>query len=104
MADGFDKNDDMDNDMDEEMSVITMTDDETGEEIEFVVIDRKNYKGTEYILVIESKNIDDDEAEAAILKVVGESEEDITYSVINDDAEFDAIAGLFNSDDYEVEY
>ncbi|MEA4972054.1 hypothetical protein SDC9_70530 [bioreactor metagenome] len=102
MADEFDKNDDMDDD--EEMSVITMTDDETGEEIEFVVIDRKNCNGTEYILVIESKNIDDDEAEAAILKVVGESEEDITYSVINDDDEFDAVAALFNSDEYEVEY
>jgi len=100
MKNGFDKNDDMD----EEMSVITMTDDETGEEIEFVVIDRKNYKGTEYILVIESKNIDDDEAEAAILKVVGESEEEITYSVIDDDSEFETVAELFDSDEYDVEY
>ncbi len=100
MADEFDKVDDME----EEMSVITMTDDETGEEIEFVVIDRKNYKGTEYILVIESKNIDDDEAEAAILKVVGESEEEITYSVIDDDEEFETVAELFDSEEYDVEY
>lgn len=100
MANEFDRNEDMD----EEMSVITMTDEETGEEIEFVVIDRKNYKGLEYILVIESKNIDDDEAEAAILKVVGESEEEITYSVIDDDDEFEVIAELFDSDEYDVEY
>ena len=59
---------------------------------------------TEYILVIESKDIDDDEAEAAILKVVSESEDDITYAVIEYDEEFEAAAGLFESEDYEVEY
>lgn len=72
-------------DLDEEMEIITMIDDETEEEIEFVVIDRKKMNDTEYILVIESKDIDDDEAEAAILKVVSESEDDITYAVIEDD-------------------
>lgn len=91
-------------DLDEEMEVITMIDDETGEEIEFVVVDRKGLNGAEYILVVESSDIDDDEAEAAILKVVNESEEDITYSVIEDDDEFEAAAGLFESDDYDVEY
>ena len=91
-------------DLDEEMEVITMIDDETGEEIEFVVVDRKGLTGAEYILVVESSDIDDDEAEAAILKVVNESEEDITYSVIEDDDEFEAAAGLFESDDYDVEY
>lgn len=99
MADNFDKFDDM-----EEMPIITMVDDETNEEIEFVVIDRKSYKGTDYILVIESKNIDDDEAEAAILKVIGESEEEITYSVIDGDDEFDVVAELFDSEEYDVEY
>lgn len=91
-------------DLDEEMEVITMIDDETGEEIEFVVVDRKGLNGAEYILVVESSDIDDDEAEAAVLKVVNESEEDITYSVIEDDDEFEAAAGLFESDDYDVEY
>ena len=90
--------------LDEEMEIITMIDDETEEEIEFVVIDRKEINGCEYILVIESKNVDDDEAEAAILKVVSESDEDITYAVIEDDEEFEAAAGAFESDDYDVEY
>ena len=91
-------------DLDEEMEIITMIDDETEEEIEFVVIDRKKMNDTEYILVIESKDIDDDEAEAAILKVVSESEDDITYAVIEDDEKFEAAAGLFEGEDYEVEY
>lgn len=100
MAEDFEKMDDLE----EEMEVITMVDDETGEEIEFVVIDRKELNGTEYILVIESSNIDDDEAEAAILKVVSESEEDITYAIIEDDKEFEEAAGLFESEEYDVEY
>ena len=90
--------------LDEEMEVITMIDDETNEEIEFVVIDRKAIDKTEYILVIESCNIEDDEAEAAILKVVNETEDDIVYAIIEDDAEFDAAAALFESDEYDVEY
>ena len=93
MSDEFDKMDELD----EEMEVITMIDDETEEEIEFVVIDRKELNGTEYLLVIESAYIDDDEAEAAILKVVNETEQDITYSVIDDDDEFDAAAALFET-------
>ena len=100
MSDEFKEMDEMD----DEMEVITMIDDETEEEIEFVVIDRKTLKDTEYLLVVESCNIDDDEAEAAVLKVVSESDEDITYSVIEDDDEFEAAAALFESDEYDVEY
>ena len=100
MAEDFEKMDGLD----EEMEVITMIDDETNEEIEFVVIDRKAIDKTEYILVIESCNIEDDEAEAAILKVVNETEDDIVYAIIEDDAEFDAAAALFESDEYDVEY
>ena len=100
MAEDFEKMDELD----EEMEVITMIDDETNEEIEFVVIDRKSIDKTEYILVIESCNIEDDEAEAAILKVVNETEDDIVYAIIEDDAEFDAAAALFESDEYDVEY
>ena len=40
---------------DDDMEVVTMIDDETGEEVEFVVIDRREMNGMEYILVIDSK-------------------------------------------------
>ena len=97
--------DEFENDgLDEELEVITMIDDETEEEIEFVIIDRKQMNGTEYILVVESKNADDDEADASILKVSSETNDDITYSVIEDDDEFNAAVALFESDDYDVEY
>ena len=97
--------DEFENDaMDEELEIITMIDDETGEEIEYVVIDRKQMNGTEYILVVESENANEDEAEAAILKVVNETDSDIIYSIIEDDDEFNAAASIFESDDYDVEY
>ena len=99
MADDFERDD-----MDEEVPVITMVDDETGEETECVVIDRISNNGAEYMLVIESHYIDDDEADAKILKVVGETEDDITYSVVDDGEEFEAVAALFGNDEYDVEF
>lgn len=56
------------------------------------------------MLVIESQYIDDDEADAKILKVVGETEDDITYSVVDDGEEFEAVAALFGNDEYDVEF
>ena len=99
MADDFERDD-----MDEEVPVITMVDDETGEETECVVIDRISNNGAEYMLVIESQYIDDDEADAKILKVVGETEDDITYSVVDDGEEFEAVAARFGNDEYDVEF
>ena len=99
MADDFERDD-----MDEEVPVITMVDDETGEETECVVIDRISNNGAEYMLVIESQYIDDDEADAKILKVVGETEDDITYSVVDDGEEFEVVAALFGNDEYDVEF
>ena len=99
MADDFERDD-----MDEEVPVITMVDDETGEETECVVIDRISNNGAEYMLVIESQYIDDDEADAKILKVVGETEDDITYSVVDDGEEFEAVAAPFGNDEYDVEF
>lgn len=96
---------DMDDELYEEFETVTMTDDETGEDIEFAIIDQLEYEGVRYILVVESEFIDDEESEAVILKEIAGDEEELTYEVIEDDTEFDRIAELFsqNSDDYDVE-
>ncbi|GFI61910.1 hypothetical protein IMSAG049_01081 [Clostridiales bacterium] len=99
MSDNFDNEN-----FDEEMEIITMIDDDTDEEVDFAVIDRKEFNGTEYILVIESEAADDDEVEAIILKAIGESDEEITYSLVEDEDEFQAVASIFDSDEYDVEY
>ena len=91
-------------DLDEELQIITMVDDETGEEVEFVVIDSRQKGDNKYLLVVESEYADDDEAEAAILKVTEETDVDVICSYIESDEEFEEAASLFDGEDYEVEY
>lgn len=88
----------------EEFETITMTDDETGEDIEFAIIDSVKDNGIKYILVIESEFIDDEQSEAMILKEMTDNQ-DITYAVIEDEKEFDMVATLFQqvNDEYELE-
>ena len=82
-----------------------MLTDEDGNEAEFAVIDAIESEGASYILVLEAELLDDENAEAMILKKVGENGEDVNYELIEDDAEFDKVADLFaeNNDDYDVE-
>lgn len=82
-----------------------MLTDEDGEETEFVIIDSVESKGESYILVLESELMEDDDAEAMILKKTKEEGEEVSYELIEDDAEFDMVADLFaeKSEDYDVE-
>lgn len=88
----------------EEFQFITMID-EDGTEIEFVIMDKVELKGKNYLLVVENEMIDNEETEAIILKEASSDEEDITYEVLEDDDEFDLIAELFaaKGGDYAVE-
>jgi uncharacterized protein YrzB (UPF0473 family) len=93
-----------DNDLMDELETITLTD-ETGEETDFIILDKITDNGKEYILAIESELIDEEDAEAAIFrKAASDGEEDV-YELIEDDNEFDKIASIFqlSSDEYDVE-
>ncbi len=89
---------------DDEFEIITMTDDETGENIDFAVIDYTVFGGNEYVLVVEAEFIDDEESEAAILKKVVENGQEF-YALVEDDKEFDAVADLFSieGEEYDIE-
>lgn len=95
----------MQDDFNEEFETVMMKDDDTGEDIEFAIIDSVEDKGERYLLVIESELMDDDEAEAIILKEIAENEEDLTYALVEDDTEFDRVADLFSekNEEYDVE-
>jgi len=82
-----------------------MLTDENDVEVEFVIIDSVEIKGESYILVLESELVDDEDAEAMILKKTKEEGEEVSYEVIEDDTEFDMVADIFakNSEDYDVE-
>lgn len=86
-----------------EFETVTMTT-EDGEEVEFSIIDNVACGGERYLLVAETEFMDDDEAEALILKETSINTDDVTYELVEDDAEFDRVADLFQQkgEDYEV--
>jgi len=74
-----------------------------GEEKEFFVIADTRVNATNYLLVAEE---DGDESEALILKDVSTDEStESQYIAIEDDDEFDAVAGVFKEllEDYDFE-
>ena len=79
--------------------------DETGAEVEFSIIDNVACGGERYLLVVETELMDDDETDAIILKEVSINTDDVTYELVEDDAEFDRVADLFaqKAEDYDVE-
>jgi len=98
----------MENEFDnEDYPIINMEDDETGEEIEFIVMDSINVDGKNYFLVVESENLYDDNAEALLLKQESSLDEDeITYTITEDDVEFEKVINLLNesNDDYDIQF
>jgi len=94
-------------DMEEDYPIITMTDDETGEDIEFMVMDAIDVEDDKYFLVIESKDIDNDDAEALLLKEDPNSKgEDVIYSIVENDIEFNSIIELLceSNDEYDLKF
>ena len=98
MADIFEEANEM------EFEIVTMTD-EDGQEVEFSIIDNVACGGERYLLVVETELTDDDETDAIILKEVSINTDDVTYELVEDDAEFDRVADLFaqKGEDYTVE-
>ena len=87
-----------------EDSIIRITTSD-GANLEFCVLDELNHEGVRYLLVVETDIIDDDEAEAVILKEVGEDKDNMVFEELTDD-EFEIIAKLFDArlEDYDIEY
>ena len=80
------------------MQYISFYDEETKEEVLFEVIDQLIDNNEKYILVA------DEEDNANILKEIKEDEENITFSLIEDDVLFQRLTLLFmESDEYDIE-
>ena len=102
MNDFDDKNFD---DLSDAYTTITMTD-ETGGDIEFVIISSVESEGINYLLVMEALEFEmDTEMEAVILKEVLNEDDSAVFAVVEDDDEFVKAAALFknSNDDYELE-
>ena len=87
----------------DEFEIVTMTD-EDGTEVEFSIIDQLACGGERYLLVVETEGMDEEETDALILKELSINTDDVTYELVEDDAEFDRIADLFaqKGEEYEV--
>ncbi len=90
--------------MSEKQETITFTT-EDGEEVEFYVLEETMINGTNYILVADSDN-EEEEANALILKEqsVGDDEE-VIYDVVEDESELLSISKVFEEllDDIDIE-
>ncbi|MDR1687355.1 MAG: DUF1292 domain-containing protein [Clostridiales bacterium] len=91
----------------DELEFLSITDEETGEEIELAVLDKLEYKGSMYYLTVEADEMEDEdtEQEASIFKEVPAGGDEFYYEPIEDDDEFDAVARLFRSssgDSYDL--
>lgn len=74
------------------METIKLAAPDTGEEIEFYVLEQTCINGMNYILATEEEEEDGD---AYILKEVSAENEDVIYEFVDDEIEFDAIARVF---------
>ena len=88
MADIFEEIEEM------EFEVVTMTD-EDGAEVEFSIIDNVASGGERYLLVVETSQMEEEESDAFILKEVSINADDVTYEIVEDDAEFERIRAVF---------
>lgn len=73
------------------------------EQVEFYVLEQTMINGINYILVADS--VEDEEANALILKESANEADDIVYDVVEDDNELQAISKVFIEmlDDTDIE-
>lgn len=101
--DDFDEFEDME-ELEDSYEIITV-EDENGDEVECIVIDTVEYKGSNYLLIIDSDDAEESEPDAMLLKEISSTDDDVIYEPVEEDDEYDAIINLFaeNSSDYDIE-
>ena len=99
----FENVDDLIND-DETYDVLVMTD-ENGNDVQYFVVDGIEVDGTNYILVVDSEQYNDEDAEteAFLLKETSADGEDALYEFVEDDNEYQKVVVLLQDNDTEYE-
>ena len=77
----------------EESNIITLTDEETGEDVAFVLLDEAELDGKRYFALVEA---DDEEATEYVILAVTEDGDDLLLDSIEDDEEFYKVEEYFN--------
>lgn len=81
---------------------VFLTDDETGEEIEFEVIDGVEVEEERFLLVVPLKDGMEKDT-AFILKDISKNNSEAVYQLVEDDEEFNKAAVYFTEDNNEYE-
>ena len=76
----------------EEVDIITLTDEETGEEKEFELLARGEINGELYFALVPAN----EESEEYIILKAHEDGDDIVFESVDDDEEFDKVEDYFN--------
>ena len=76
----------------EESFIITLTDEETGEDKDFEIIATGEVEGKEYYALIDTE----EENEEYIILRVTKDGEDLLFETVDDDDEFDKVEDYFN--------
>ena len=84
-------NEDFTPDIQEEASIIVLTDDE-GNDVEFEFLDTIEYEGDEYIVLME--NVEDND-EVVILKIESLDDENENYVGVDDEETLNAVFKIF---------
>ena len=87
-----DLNKEFENEEEIEVEVLTLTDEETGEEKDFELLAKAELDGKVYLALVPSN---EESEEYVILRAEG-SDEDMTLETIDDDDEFDKVADFFD--------
>ncbi len=75
------------------MEKISFTLNETGETVEFYVLEETRLNGVDYILVTDSQ---EDDGEALILKdLSADGDSEALYEIVEDDGELESVMGIF---------
>ncbi len=74
------------------MESITLISPETKEEIDVYVLEETTVNQQKYLLVTEESDGDTD---AYILKEIASDDTDVTYEMVEDDVEFEAVVKIF---------
>ena len=85
---------------------IKFTDNDTKEEIEFIVIEETRVNNTNYLLVTEDVDSDEDEEIAYILKDLSTAEDsEANYIIVEDDDEIEYVSKIFSEllEDIDIE-
>ena len=75
-----------------ESNIITLTDDETGEDKDFEILATGEVNGKEYYALIDT----DEKAEEYIILSVTQNGEELVFETIEDDDEFERVEDYFN--------